>query len=249
MGELEGKIALVTGSSRGIGAAIATVMARHGADVVVHCRESIRMAEDVASCVRAMGRRALVIQADVTDREQVQHMVDTIIAEWRRIDVLVNNVGHAYYYRIDTLVSDEWYRSVDTNLTSQVYCIQAVLPGMVERGGGRIVNVSSISAQRGSPSGDFGYSACKAGILAVTKTLARQYASQGVIVNAVAPGIIDAGMTDGMSPERRERAAAATPLGRLGRAEEVGEVVAFLASDRASYVTGQVIAVNGGLYV
>jgi NAD(P)-dependent dehydrogenase (short-subunit alcohol dehydrogenase family) len=120
---------------------------------------------------------------------------------------------------------------------------------MLERGWGRIVNISSISAQRGSPSGDLTYSASKAGILALTKTLARQYAAQGITANAVAPGIIDAGMTENMPPERREQVNAAVPMGRLGRAEEVGEVVAFLASDRASYVTGQMIAVNGGLYM
>jgi 3-oxoacyl-[acyl-carrier protein] reductase len=224
-------------------------MARHGADVVVNCRETVDLAEELAGRIRTMGRRALAIQADVTDREQVRRMVDTIIAEWGRLDILVNNVGHAYYYRIETLEAEEWYHSVDENLTSQVYCAQAVLPGMLEHNWGRIVNVSSISAQRGSPSGDLTYSACKAGILALTKTLARQYAAKGVTVNAVAPGIIDAGMTDNMSPERRKRAKAAVPIGRLGRAEEVGEVVAFLASDRASYVTGQMMAVNGGLYM
>ena len=249
MGELDGKTALVTGSSRGIGAATATVMARHGADVVINCRETSDLAEELAGRIRATGRRALAIQADVTDREQVRRMVDTIIAEWGRIDILVNNVGHAYYYRIETLEPEEWYHSVDENLTSQVYCAQAVLPGMLERGWGRVVNISSISAQRGSPSGDLTYSACKAGILALTKTLARQYAAKGITVNAVAPGIIDAGMTEGMPAERRAQVMAAVPMGRMGCAEEIGEVVAFLASDRASYVTGQMIAVNGGLYM
>jgi 3-oxoacyl-[acyl-carrier protein] reductase len=249
MGDLDGKTALVTGSSRGIGVATAIVMARHGADVVVNCRETIDLAEELAGRIRATGRRTLAIQADVTDRQQVRRMVDTVIAEWGRIDILVNNVGHAYYYRIETLEPEEWYRSVDENLTSQVYCVQAVLPGMLEWGWGRIVNISSISAQRGSPSGDLTYSACKAGILALTKTLARQYAAQGITVNAVAPGIIDAGMTEGMPVERRAQVMAAVPVGRMGRAEEVGEVVAFLASDRASYVTGQMVAVNGGLYM
>jgi 3-oxoacyl-[acyl-carrier protein] reductase len=138
---------------------------------------------------------------------------------------------------------------VDENLTSQIICLQAVLPHMLERQQGRIILVSSISAQRGSPSGDIAYTACKAGILAMTKTLANSYAKQGLTVNAVAPGIIDAGLTDNMAPQRKAQAAQAIPLGRLGRAEEVGEVIAFLASDRASYVTGQVIAVNGGLYM
>jgi 3-oxoacyl-[acyl-carrier protein] reductase len=249
MGDLDGKIALITGSSRGIGAATAAVMARHGADVVVNCFETIQQAQEVADGIRAMGRRALVVPADVTDREQVQHLVDTIMGEWGRIDILVNNAGRVFYFRIDTLEPEEWRRGVDANLTSQVYCAQAVLPIMVKQGWGRIVNISSISAQRGSPSGALTYSASKAGIVALTKTLARQYAAQGITVNAVAPGIIDAGMTEGMSSERRQRVEAATPVGRLGRPEEVGEVVAFLASDRASYVIGQMIPVNGGLYM
>lgn len=249
MGDLDGETALITGSSRGIGAATAIVMARHGADVVVNCQQTIDLAEELAERIRAMGRRSLAIQADVTDREQVRRMVDTITAEWGRLDILVNNAGRVYYYRIETLEPEEWYQAVDANLTSQVYCAQAVLPGMLEHSWGRIVNISSISAQRGSPSGDLTYSASKAGILALTKTLARQYATKGITVNAVAPGIIDAGMTQNMTPERRAQAMAAVPMGRLGRAEEVGEVVAFLASDRASYVTGQMIAVNGGLYM
>jgi len=249
MGDLDGKTVLITGSSRGIGAATAIVMARHGADVVVNCYKTFDLAEELTERIHAMGRRSLAIQADVTDREQVRRMVDTIIAEWGRLDILVNNAGRVYYYRIETLKPEEWHQAVDANLTSQVYCAQAVLPGMLEQGWGRIVNISSISAQRGSPSGDLTYSASKAGILALTKTLARQYAAEGVTVNAVAPGIIDAGMAENMPPERRKQVAAAVPTGRLGRAEEVGEVVAFLASDRASYVTGQMIAVNGGLYM
>jgi NAD(P)-dependent dehydrogenase (short-subunit alcohol dehydrogenase family) len=138
---------------------------------------------------------------------------------------------------------------VDENLTSQVYCLQSVLPVMLAQGHGKIIMLSSISAQRGSPSGDIAYTASKAGILAMTKTLARSYAAHGILVNAVAPGIIDTGLTDSMSPERRAQTAQSIPLGRLGTAEEVGEVVAFLASDRASYVTGQLFAVNGGLYM
>jgi 3-oxoacyl-[acyl-carrier protein] reductase len=249
MGDLEGKRALITGSSSGIGAATALVFARHGADVAVNCRTSVAQAEEVAAHIRALGRRALVIRADVIDPEQVQRMVDTLASEWGGLDVLVNNVGHAYYRRIDEIDAHQWRASIDENLTSQLYCAQKVLPLLLKQGGGRIVNVSSISAQRGSPSGDVAYSASQAAILGLTRTLARGYAADGITVNAVAPGIIDAGMTHEMAADRRARAAAAIPMGRLGRAEEVGEVVAFLASDRASYITGQLIAVNGGLYV
>jgi 3-oxoacyl-[acyl-carrier protein] reductase len=240
---------LVTGSSSGIGAATALIMAGHGAEVAVNCQERIDQAEEVAARIRAMGRRSLVVQADVSDQGQAQRLVESVVKEWGRLDILVNNAGRVFYYTIDTLEPEEWHRVLDTNLSSQVYCTQAALPHMLEQGWGRIINISSISAQRGSPSGDLSYSASKAGIVALTKTLARQYAAQGITVNAVAPGIIDAGMTVNLSPERRAQAAAATPMGRLGQPEEIGEVVAFLASDRASYVTGQLIAVNGGLYM
>jgi 3-oxoacyl-[acyl-carrier protein] reductase len=249
MGELDGKTALVTGSSSGIGAATAKVLACHGADVVVNYRTSLDLAEDVAAHIRKLGQRALVIQADVTEREQVRRMVDSILNECGQIDILVSNVGHAYFKRIDEIEPDDWYKSIDENLTSQLYCIQTVLPGMLELSKGRIITLSSISAQRGSPSGDLTYSATKAGIVALTMTLARNYARQGITINAVAPGIIDAGLTEMMSEERRAKVKEAVPMGRLGEAEEVGEVIAFLASDRASYITGQLIAVNGGLYV
>jgi len=249
MKELEGKKILVTGASSGIGAGTALVLARHGADVIVNYRNSREKAEEVARRIRELGGKALVLQADVTDRQQVNQMIDRVIQDWQRIDALVSNVGHAYYRTIDVLTSEDWYLSVDENLTSHIYCLQAVLPHMAAQRYGRLILLSSISAQRGSPSGDVAYTACKAGIVAVAKTLARSYARDGITVNAVAPGIIDAGLTDGMSLERRAQTAQAVPLGRLGTAEEVGEVIAFLASDRSSYVTGQVIAVNGGLYM
>jgi 3-oxoacyl-[acyl-carrier protein] reductase len=249
MNELEGKKVLVTGSSSGIGAGTAVVLARHGADVIVNHRQSPEKAEEVAEHVRVQGQKALVVQADVTDRQQVNQMVERVIREWGRIDALVSNVGHAFYRKIDELTPEDWYQSIDTNLTSQLYCLQAVLPYMVAQHQGRVVLLSSISAQRGSPSGDIAYTACKAGIVAMAKTLAASYARDGITVNAVAPGIIDTGLTDSMPAERKAQVASAVPLGRLGTAEEVGEVVAFLASDRASYVTGQLIAVNGGLYL
>ena len=249
MEELFGRKAIITGSSTGIGAATALVMARHGADIVVNCRQSLTQAQEVAAQIRALGREALVIQADVTQKEQVERLVRESVAAFGVIDILVNNVGHAYYKRIEDCQPEDWYQTLNENLTSQFYCLQAVLPLMQKRNYGRIVALSSISAQRGSPSGDFGYSASKGAILSLVKTLARQVASQGITINAVAPGIIDAGLTDGMSPERRQQSIATIPLGRLGKPEEVGELVAFLASDRAAYITGQMIAVNGGLYV
>lgn len=249
MAELEGKIALITGSSRGLGATMALVMAKHGCDVIVNCLETVVEGGEVTEGIRALGRRALLIQADVTDRSQVCQMVETVLSEWGRLDILVNNAGRLFYHDIETLEPNDWYRGLDANLTSQVYCAQAALPRMVQQKWGRIVNMSSISAQRGSPSGDLTYSASKAGAVALTKTLARRYGPHGITVNAVAPGQIDAGMIRAWSPERRVQVLSDIPLGRLGRAEEVAEVVAFLASDRASYITGQLIAINGGQYM
>jgi 3-oxoacyl-[acyl-carrier protein] reductase len=249
MGDLDGKIALITGASSGIGAATAVVFARHGADVVINYRQNLAAAVETGEKIRALGRRALLVQADVCQREAVREMVAFILAEWDMIDILVSNVGHPYYVKIEDLLPQDWYRSLDENLTSQVYCIQAVLPHMIARKSGRMVALSSISAQRGSPSGDVAYSATKSAIVALVKTLARQVAGSGIAINAVAPGIIDTGTTESMTAEQKRANAAAIPMGRLGRGEEVGELIAFLASDRASYITGQLVAVNGGLYL
>jgi len=249
MCDLNGKKVLVTGSSQGIGPSIALAVARQGADVAINCRKRVDLAEQVANQVRALGRQSMVIQADVTDRQQVQKMVTAMIEAWSYMDVLVTNVGHAYYYRIEEMEPEQWYQTIDENLTSQIYCIQAALPYMLKQGGGRVVAFSSISGQRGSPSGDVGYSTCKAGIVAMVKTLASQYATQNIAFNVVIPGIIDAGLTENMSPERRAKSIEVIPMKRLGRPDEIGNVVAFLASDRASYITGQAIAVNGGLYM
>jgi 3-oxoacyl-[acyl-carrier protein] reductase len=249
MKELEDKNILVTGSSSGIGAGTALILAHYGANVIVNHRNSREKAEAVARQIREQGSKVLIHQADMTDRQQVNQMVDRVIKEWGCIDALVSNVGHAYYRKIEDLQPEDWYLSVDENLTSQIYCLQAVLPHMISRHQGRVILLSSISGQRGSPSGDVAYTACKAGIVSVAKTLARQYASEGITVNAIAPGIIDAGLTDNLSSERRAQIAQSIPLGRLGTAEEIGEVIAFLASERSSYVTGQLIAVNGGLYM
>jgi 3-oxoacyl-[acyl-carrier protein] reductase len=251
-GELQGKIALITGSSRGIGAACAIVMAREGADVVVNHRDSQADAESVAERIRGLGQRALIIQADVSDGRQVADMVGRVIGAWGRIDVLVNNVGrHATHrYAIESMNLDEWHDSLKVNLTSHLLCIQAVVPGMLDRGWGRIVNIGSIVAQRGSGSGDVFYVVTKAGVHGLTLAVFRQLASSGIAVNTVSPGVIDTPMTRRvLSAQELQVRAEGIPVGRIGRPEEVAEVVSFLASERASFVMGQLIAVNGGQYV
>ncbi len=243
------KCVIVTGSSSGIGYSIAKIMAREGAHVAINCRQSIELAEKVALEIQALGRNSIVVQADVTDLQQVHSMIDMVVNKWGHLDVLVTNVGHAYYHQIDHLNPELWHQTIEENLTSQMYCIQASLPYMIKQGYGRLIAISSISAQRGSPSGDIGYASSKAAIIAMIKTLAQKYASQRITFNAVLPGIIDAGLTNNMSLERRKQLIESIPMKRLGKPDEIGEVVAFLASDQASYITGQAIAVNGGLYM
>lgn len=253
MGELEHRIALITGSSRGIGAACATVMAREGADVVINYRRSQAHAEETQRQVRALGRNALVIQADVTDPPQVQELVVETVAQFGRIDVLVNNAGHhsTVRYDLETMALDQWHDTLNVNLTSQLLCIRAVLPNMKKQRYGRIVNMSSIVAHVGSRSGDVCYVASKAGVNGLTRALFRQLAPYGITINSVSPGTIDTPMTREVlaTPEVIEQYVRRIPLGRMGTAQEVAEVVCFLSSDRAAYVTGQVIHVNGGRYV
>jgi NAD(P)-dependent dehydrogenase (short-subunit alcohol dehydrogenase family) len=248
--ELEGRVALITGAGRGIGAACARVMSRRGADVVINYCHSAQEAEDVANDVRSLGRRAFVVQADVSKPDQVQAMVNQALAEFGRIDILVNNAGRHNHIPIDEMALEQWYEIIDTNLTSQMLCIKAVIAGMKERGWGRIVNLAAEAALRASGSGDVSYSASKAGVLGVTRAIFQPLAKYGITVNAVAPGPTDTDMVQlGIPPDRVRGYVSRTPVGRLGRPEEIAELVSFLSSERASYITGQVISINGGLSV
>jgi 3-oxoacyl-[acyl-carrier protein] reductase len=217
---------------------------------VINFNHSEEGADEVANHVRSLGRRALVVQADVSKPDQVQTVVDHALAEFGRIDILVNNAGCHYHVPIDEMSIEQWYEIIDTNLTSQMLCIKAVIPGMREQGWGRIVNLSAMAALKGSGSGDVSYSATKAGVLGVTRAVYRMLAPHGITVNSVAPGPIDTDMARlGIAPERLRGYVSRTPVGRMGRPEEVAELISFLSSDRASYITGQVISINGGLSV
>jgi 3-oxoacyl-[acyl-carrier protein] reductase len=249
-GALSGKVALVTGASRGIGAGIGMALARHGADVAVNYLRSHERAEALCLCIRSLGRQAHPVQADVTSAEDVSRMVEEVEQALGPIDVLVNNAGHNPVRNILDIGEVDWDWVLGLNLKAYYRCTKAVLPGMLARSDGRIINITSISGQRGGLSGDVDYSAAKAGIMGFTRALARWAAPRGVLVNAVAPGYIETEhLLDTVDPERLARRREQVPLGRFGTPEEVGEVVAFLAGPGSAYIVGEIISVNGGIYM
>lgn len=238
--------ALVTGASSGIGRAIALHLADLGANVVVNYKTNMAEAEVVADEIRRLGRQAVAIAADVTRREDIAAMVATAEANHGPIDVLVNNVGGLIERKPLVDVDDElWTRLIDLNLKSAYMCTQAVLPGMISRHWGQIVNISSIAAETGGPGGTSVYAAAKGAMNTLTIGLARELGEHGIRVNAVSPGLIDTPFHAGNERTFRDRIAA-IPMGRVGEPEEVARVVGFLVSERAGYVTGQVLTVAGG---
>jgi NAD(P)-dependent dehydrogenase (short-subunit alcohol dehydrogenase family) len=247
---LSGKVALVTGSSRGIGAGTARVLARYGADVAVNYQRSREGAEAVCDYIRGLGRRTCLAQADVTDAGAVQRMLAEVESHLGPIDILVNNAGHNPIRSILEISEADWDWVLNLNLKAYYLCTRAVLPAMLERKKGHIINIASISGQRGGLSCDVDYSAAKAGIMGFTRALARWAAPRGILVNAVAPGYIgDAGRMPEASPDRLAQLTSTIPLGRFGTSEEIGEVVAFLAGPGAAYIVGEVISVNGGVHI
>ena len=249
MSKLNGKVALVSGSSQGIGAGIARSLARTGADIVINYRKSRSLAENVAADVEALGRRAHLVQADVCDYQAVIDMVAEARQALGPIDILVNNAGYNPLKNIMEIDEDHWDWMLNLNLKAYFRCAKAVLPGMLERKDGRIINITSISGQRGGFSCDVDYSAAKAGIMGFTRALARWAAPRGVLVNAVAPGYIETDMQGGVVSPTLARILETVPLRRQGTVEEIGEVVAFLAGPGATYIVGDTITVNGGVHI
>jgi len=246
-GVLQDKVALVTGASRGIGRAVAGALAAQGAAVVLGARDRSRLESAVAE-IRGAGGVAEAVSLDVTDRASVESAVRGAVESHGRIDALVNNAGVTRDTLLLRMKDEDWQAVLDTNLTGVYLCTQAALKPMVRQRSGRIVNVTSVVGLVGN-AGQANYAASKAGVVGFTKSVAREVASRGITVNAVAPGFIETDMTAGMTDKAREAVTAAIPMGRVGQPADIAGTVAFLISDAASYLTGQVLGVDGGFHM
>ena len=240
------QVVVVTGASRGIGRAIALVFAQAGAKLALVSRTADAL-EAVAAEVRAVGAEALVLPTDVAVEAEVDQAIDRVVAEWGRVDVLVNNAGLIGFGPLHEIEPPAWDKVMGANLTGAYLCSRAVAPVMEKNQAGRIVNITSVSAQTGGVSGGVHYTASKGGLTAMTKTLARDLAPHNITVNAISPGQIDAD-PELLTPEQREKVMAMIPLGRLGEPEEIAYAALFLASPMADYITGTTLDVNGGIF-
>jgi|WP_308743400.1 3-oxoacyl-[acyl-carrier protein] reductase len=243
---LKNKVALVTGASRGIGRAIALTLAGYGAIVIINYCGSKEKAEEIVNQIKENGGTAIAYQADVADFEAVKTMFSDITKEYERIDILVNNAGITKDNLILKMSEEEFDAVINTNLKGVFNCLKQASRIMLKQKEGRIINISSISGVVGNP-GQVNYCAAKAGVIGITKSLAKELGSRGITVNAVAPGYINTDMTAVLKDDLKEKVTELIPLKRLGEVEDIAETVAFLASDKASYITGQTIQVDGGL--
>ncbi|MGF2615617.1 3-oxoacyl-[acyl-carrier-protein] reductase [Rossellomorea vietnamensis] len=244
--KLEGKTALVTGASRGIGREIALELARQGANVAVNYAGSEAKANEVADEIKAMGREAIVIQCNVADGESVQAMVKETISRFGTLDILVNNAGITRDNLLMRMKESEWDEVIDINLKGVFLCTKAVSRQMMKQRSGRIINISSIVGVSGNP-GQANYVAAKSGVIGLTKTAARELAPRGITVNAVAPGFISTDMTNELSEDVKAEMLKGIPLSRFGEAKDIAKVAGFLASEDSSYMTGQTLHVDGGM--
>ncbi|ALP94712.1 3-oxoacyl-[acyl-carrier-protein] reductase [Intestinimonas butyriciproducens] len=246
--ELKGKAALVTGGSRGIGRAVCLELARRGACVAVNYAGNAAAAEETVESCKAMGVDAFSVQADVADAAACDAMVKEVVSRFGRLDILVNNAGITRDGLMPMLKDADWDAVLDANLKGAFHCMRAAYRPMMKQKYGRVVNLSSIVGLRGN-AGQANYAASKAGLIGLTKSMAKELAGRNVTVNAVAPGFIDTDMTAALPEKARESMLASIPMGRLGQGEDVAKAVAFFAGDGAGYVTGQVLCVDGGMAV
>jgi 3-oxoacyl-[acyl-carrier protein] reductase len=242
------KVALVTGSSRGIGYAIAIEFAKRNIDVVINNHEHPIEGQKVSDEIRDMGRRSLYIQADVSNFQQVEEMIKKITSEFGRIDILVNNAGIKRDKLLEKMDNDQWNSVISVNLTGVFNCTKSVIKYMKMQGGGKIINISSIAGEIGNV-GQANYAASKGGVISFTKTVAKEHTRNNILVNAIAPGFIETSMVKTIPEKVMDKILSKILLGRLGKPEEVAKLVCFLASDDANYITGQIININGGLYM
>ncbi len=240
------KVALVTGASRGIGRAIALELAKEGADIVVNYAGNKERAEEVVKEIEEMGRKAISIQADVSDETSVKKMIKDTIKEFNRLDILVNNAGITKDNLIMRMKEKDFDDVINTNLKGVFLCTKAVSRQMMKQRYGRIINMASIVGVSGNP-GQANYVAAKAGVIGLTKSTAKELASRNILVNAVAPGFISTDMTAELTNEQKEAMLKMIPLAKLGQPEDIARVVRFLASDDSSYMTGQTLNVDGGM--
>jgi 3-oxoacyl-[acyl-carrier protein] reductase len=246
-GELNGRVAIVTGGAQGIGKAIALTLARHGADVVV-TDINLERAQETSQEIEALQVRSLAIKANVADVSAAEQMVKETVDKLGKIDILVNNAGITRDNVLLRMKPEEWDQVMEVNLKGTYACTRAALKFMFRQKNGRIVNIASITGLMGN-AGQANYSASKAGIIGFTKAVAREYANRGITVNAVAPGFIDTAMTQAIPEKEREALTKQIPMERLGTPDDVAAAVYFLVSELSGYITGQVINVNGGMYM
>ena len=246
MFELTGKTAVVTGGSRGIGRAICLKLAGQGANIVLNYAGNAAAAEETRAACEALGVRALAVQGDVADPAACNALIDTAIEAFGQVDILVCNAGITRDNLLMRMSDEEFQKVIDTNLKGTFHCMRAVIRPMMKKRRGRSISISSVVGLIGN-AGQINYAASKAGVIGMTRSLAREVASRGITVNAVAPGFIRTDMTDVLSDAVKEGILRSIPLGKLGEAEDVANTVLFLASDEAAYITGQVLSVDGGM--